>query len=635
MAQEQFANNASSTLSAGITSDQTTITVNSAASFSSSPQFRVLVDSELMLVTGVSGNTFTVTRAAEGTAATSHAVGAVVTQLITAGALTQIKADTTPVALANIAALTGLAGYDGALAYVQSVECPWRYVAAGTSFTVDHITVEATADGGATRWVREAYSSPKWRAKITDVYIDSVAGNDENQGIYTSTPGTPAPLKTWQELSRRWGSTDPVTGNGTYGVEIQVHIKNAITAPDYIDRLWLLGPDTWIRVLGENTATLHSGTLDGSTGFTAWVPSAASGGTPNIIKDSTGSLSWAPYIGKLVYFPRVNSYAVILKDLGSGRARISVPQFGDEANFNTAPSNVFPSNSDTYQIVDPVHVSVGLIEGKTIINGASVFGPIRALNFSAITFVPDTTADASAKEFRVYDDQFEAIAFYQCVVLGLVFNSNTVGGQVAYVNCSLGGVEWQNFGDHASGGGFCVSGGAIVDPNGALTVAICSGRGAGDIGGFDYYVHVQGASIYCTAHADLRSVAVFDAVTVTSLNPNGDAIVVGQSTHEGWFGGLTISDRGGIPIFGNGNAGVGIALSTNAMVTYETLPNITGSGGDFRLGDTGAARYFDETLGAYSAGKSTTWANLTASQPSGFGGHAHNPSENAHLIVID
>jgi hypothetical protein len=91
MAAEQFANNAQSTLTAAITAGATSLTVQSAAAFPSSPQFRILIDSEILLVTAVSGNTFTVTRAAEAVGgvqqAAAHAPGTYVTHVITAGAL--------------------------------------------------------------------------------------------------------------------------------------------------------------------------------------------------------------------------------------------------------------------------------------------------------------------------------------------------------------------------------------------------------------------------------------------------------------------------------------------------------------------------------------------------------------------
>lgn len=90
---EQFSNNASSTLNGTITSSQTTLIVNSATLFPSVPQFRILVDSEIMLVTGVAGTMFTVSRGVENTVQVSHTNGATVTQILTAGAITQSKLD--------------------------------------------------------------------------------------------------------------------------------------------------------------------------------------------------------------------------------------------------------------------------------------------------------------------------------------------------------------------------------------------------------------------------------------------------------------------------------------------------------------------------------------------------------------
>lgn len=85
---EQFKNNSATTLSAAITSTSATaITVANATQLPSSPQFRIIVDSELMLVTGISGNTLTVVRGAEGSAATVHSNGSAVTHIVTVGSL--------------------------------------------------------------------------------------------------------------------------------------------------------------------------------------------------------------------------------------------------------------------------------------------------------------------------------------------------------------------------------------------------------------------------------------------------------------------------------------------------------------------------------------------------------------------
>lgn len=91
MAVESFANNASTALNGNITNSQTTITVLSANGFPTTGQYRIIIDSELMLVTGGQGTTtWTVTRNIEGSAAATHANGAPVTHIITAGGLSNM-----------------------------------------------------------------------------------------------------------------------------------------------------------------------------------------------------------------------------------------------------------------------------------------------------------------------------------------------------------------------------------------------------------------------------------------------------------------------------------------------------------------------------------------------------------------
>lgn len=85
---EQFANNAASTLSAAITTTTaTSCTVADASTFPASGSFRIKIDGEIFIVTGVAGTTFTVTRGAEGTVAATHESGADVIHLLTKGGL--------------------------------------------------------------------------------------------------------------------------------------------------------------------------------------------------------------------------------------------------------------------------------------------------------------------------------------------------------------------------------------------------------------------------------------------------------------------------------------------------------------------------------------------------------------------
>ncbi len=178
----------------------------------------------------------------------------------------------------NVAALLTLEDQqEASQAYVDSLQTPWIYVEQGAEFAIDHITVEATFDGGNSRWVRDLqYNHLAWRTQLSDVYIDPVNGDDENQGIYYETPTLAAPLKTAMELWRRWGEAE-VTAEPV-SAEVSIHVLNDIVAPDEFRMSWRNGRDTYPRILGEATTTLHAGTLDSPGGFTAWTPSAAGGG---------------------------------------------------------------------------------------------------------------------------------------------------------------------------------------------------------------------------------------------------------------------------------------------------------------------------------------------------------------------
>ena len=89
---EEVANLAQTTLNGGINNSVTSLVVTSATHFPGDGNFRILVDSEIMLVTAVSGTTFTVTRGAEGTTAASHANLATVTCVTTAGQFDGLRA---------------------------------------------------------------------------------------------------------------------------------------------------------------------------------------------------------------------------------------------------------------------------------------------------------------------------------------------------------------------------------------------------------------------------------------------------------------------------------------------------------------------------------------------------------------
>lgn len=90
---EAFINFYTDQLSVACGLSDTHITVMSAPSGTGSDTFRLLIDAEIMVATAVSGNVITVTRAQEGSSAASHIQGAIVANILTSGALEQLKAD--------------------------------------------------------------------------------------------------------------------------------------------------------------------------------------------------------------------------------------------------------------------------------------------------------------------------------------------------------------------------------------------------------------------------------------------------------------------------------------------------------------------------------------------------------------
>jgi hypothetical protein len=93
MAIEKFANNATTSLDGAINNSTTTVVVIDASSFPTTGNFRIIIESEIMLVTAVSSNTFTVTRGVEGTSAVSHANSLVVNHILTAAAMDAFRSD--------------------------------------------------------------------------------------------------------------------------------------------------------------------------------------------------------------------------------------------------------------------------------------------------------------------------------------------------------------------------------------------------------------------------------------------------------------------------------------------------------------------------------------------------------------
>lgn len=86
---ERFSNDAETTLDGAITDVATSLTVISATAFPTEGDFRILIESEIILVTAISGEVFTIVRARESTTGVAHASAKDVIQIVTEEGLTE------------------------------------------------------------------------------------------------------------------------------------------------------------------------------------------------------------------------------------------------------------------------------------------------------------------------------------------------------------------------------------------------------------------------------------------------------------------------------------------------------------------------------------------------------------------
>lgn len=160
---ESYANSAQTTLNGSINASVTSITVSGASGFPSSGQYRILIDSEIMLVTGGLGTTtWTVARSQENTIAQTHNNSATVTHVLTAASLLtkdylDIRAfggvgDGTTDNTAAFNAALAAAATTGATIFFPASANPYNFASAWSLASKSYIRIKgagSTGTGGA------------------------------------------------------------------------------------------------------------------------------------------------------------------------------------------------------------------------------------------------------------------------------------------------------------------------------------------------------------------------------------------------------------------------------------------------------------------------------------------------------
>jgi hypothetical protein len=200
---EQLANNAASILTAAIPDAvATTLTVANGTVFPATGNFRIIIDTELLLCTSRSGNTLTVTRGIEGTTAASHLNGAAVTHVLTQAGLLQYLTEQAPyisgeLGYAQITTNVNLTVVAEASA-VTIVTAPAITVDGATAILIEFFTMQMQAAAGASNLIN------LWEGANNLGYIGQL-----------SNPATAA-LVTSMRLMRRF---TPTAGSHTYTIK--------------------------------------------------------------------------------------------------------------------------------------------------------------------------------------------------------------------------------------------------------------------------------------------------------------------------------------------------------------------------------------------------------------------------------
>lgn len=460
----------------------------------------------------------------------------------------------------------------------------------------------------------------------SDFFINASTGNDAYSGATAATA-----IRTHAELEKRINADGkllipPVNASG-----LRITTVNVLTdLPDWdpinLDGV-LLGEDTYLIYKGGVASTDREGT------FTAVVAMTPASNQPFEVEDTAMSGGWQDDLGRRLRITagaRENTIMWVAKDLGANRARVSNPSIVNalvgppfDNPFKLDPQ--LPEQGDSYAVETLRKVSFGIVNVKS--QGSKSISSIPVIALQELEIRDESSGGGIAS---IFCDKI-VLAMHSCRMM--MFLQGFYWPTGAFVNCfvHLGLIASGTLGTFFHGGLVGVR--AVSPPGGVFAGIQCNGGGtvflADDVMLQD--VGMRGQNLI------IEAASVFD-LSATFVAPGGHGVFAG-GTGVGYIGGtvsLTSVFSGEPPrLWGSGNAGVGVEIGPGAQLAYRTgtFPTITGSGGDFTLAGATSGRAWDDAAGAYTTAQSNTWANLAATVASGgFGGNAHNPMRDAHIV---
>jgi hypothetical protein len=178
---QQYANGPVTTVadSGGISSSATTLTLASATGYPSSGNFTIEIDSEIILVTAISGTSLTIARGQEGTTAASHAQGSFIYFPLTAASLQALL----------------VTSHDGTVEsgqrqinFVDSGTVTWTVTDDPTNHKVDVSAASSGGGGGGSGTYYETLTAPPSSASFTWTNQGSSTATDDANGLYMLGP---------------------------------------------------------------------------------------------------------------------------------------------------------------------------------------------------------------------------------------------------------------------------------------------------------------------------------------------------------------------------------------------------------------------------------------------------------------
>jgi hypothetical protein len=226
------------------------------------------------------------------------------------------------------------------------------------------------------------------------------------------------------------------------------------------------------------------------------------------------------------------------------------------------------------------------------------------------------------------------LSFNNLEIFGALYG-NTGNGQVTFNSCKLLDIQASTAGTAK----YCnclFTAGADFLVDGFVGIQAGSGKAMNfGVDGFidwDFYTwEAIGTGI------TIRGSAQITGGFVGAFSSSGNGVQIGDNFEGPGLLKIRQIAAGGHRLYGSANAGVGLNIQAAGKVIVEdvaTPPTITGSGGEFRCGNTAATIItLDPATGLASGAITQTWANFVAARPAAFGGNILNLGNGATLAL--